>query len=74
MSELFTIYYGRLYQYLNRDSVEDVHSFCKSHGFDALPQFINVIKDKNSEDGALRKCLEILHNYLNISYSYQTDE
>ncbi|CAG8722845.1 21144_t:CDS:10, partial [Racocetra persica] len=49
----------RLYQYLNRDSIEDVHSFCKN---------------KNSEDGALRKCLEILHNYLNISYSYQTDE
>ncbi|RIB07257.1 hypothetical protein C2G38_2252726 [Gigaspora rosea] len=64
----------RLYQYLNRDSIEDVHSFCKSHGFDAFPQFINVIKDKNGEDGVLRKCLEILHNYLNIAYSYQNDD
>ncbi|CAG8436597.1 9374_t:CDS:10 [Diversispora eburnea] len=49
----------RLYQYLNRDSIED---------------FINYVKDKHPDDDMMRKCLEIMHNYLNIVLQYPADE
>ncbi|CAG8519826.1 15599_t:CDS:10 [Acaulospora morrowiae] len=70
-------YMIRLYQYLNRDSIEDAQSFCKSYGFDFMPQYINVVnavKDKHPDDETMRKCLDVMHNYLNIILLYPSDE
>ncbi|CAI2172590.1 20242_t:CDS:10, partial [Funneliformis geosporum] len=57
-----------------RDSIEDFYSFCKYHGFDILPQYIQAVKDKHPSDENIRKCLEALNINLGIALLYQSEE
>ncbi|CAJ0883074.1 7111_t:CDS:10, partial [Entrophospora sp. SA101] len=59
----------RLHQLINRNTVDDLHAFCKYHGFETLSQFI--IKDRYLNEENVLKCMEMLHAYLHLACSLE---